>query len=256
MFVRSLMCAALAATLSPIALPQQGNIRSVTFFTIKGGEVGNYLSAVKELNAVLKKAGSTNYSSTWRAESGPREFALVRYHQKFAEMDQAPGSDPKLKDVASQLTAISMRINNTIESSRRTIEVIDPEMSLPMTPEPPAMVSVLRSRVRPDRLNDYLAAFKSDLWPAVKKSGIKVYMSSRTRFGGSSYEITRVSGVDNYAQLDGESPIIKAMGGRAAYDAFLAKIRPMTVSSEYQLYRFMKDQSYLPPSQGGTSNGN
>jgi hypothetical protein len=180
--------------------------------------------------------------------------AVVRYYQKWAEMDQPPSSDPALKEYAGQLSAIAARIYNTVASSRRLIEVVDPELSLPAGGEPPPMVSVLRTRVRPDRLNDYMAAFKGDFWPAVKKSGLKVYMTSRTRFGGSSYEITRVSGIEKMAQLDGPSPIVQAMG-ESAYNAYLAKIRPMTVSSEYQLYRYNKEASYLPPAQGAAVSG-
>jgi len=55
-----------------------------------------------------------------------------------------------------------------------------------------------------------------------------------------------VTGFDKWADLDGESPIVKAMGGQAAYNKFLAKQTPMIVRSEVQVYRFLKDQSHMP----------
>ena len=47
--------------------------------------------------------------------------------------------------------------------------------------------------------------------------------------------------------MDAEAPLIKALGGQAAYDKFLAKRATMVSRTEVEMYRFLKDQSYLPP---------
>ena len=99
------------------AQPAQPTIRTVTFYTIKTDRVGDYLAAVKELAALRAKGGSERYGSTWASLSGPREYALVTYHSKWAEFDIIP--DPKMQSMAGQVSALFARINNTVESSRR-----------------------------------------------------------------------------------------------------------------------------------------
>ena len=175
-----------AALTVPAWAQTEPSIRSISFATIKADRVGDFQAAVKEYAALSKKAGSERYFSLWASNSGPREFVRVDYHAKWAEFDVF--QDPKLKDVAGQASAISMRINQTIESSHRVIDVAVPDLSLPRSGTMPAMVRTLRTRVKPERVNDYIALMKSDLFPAVKKSGVKAYGVSRTRFGGPTNE--------------------------------------------------------------------
>ena len=230
------------------AQPAQPTIRSVTFYTIKADRVGDYLAAVKELAALRAKGGSERYGSTWASLSGPREYALVTYHSKWAEFDIIP--DPKMQSMAGQVSALFARINNTVESSRRVIYSLESELSLPLpSGDPQPLSRVLRTWVKPDQLAAYRALVKSDLLPAAKKAGNKIYSVSRARMGSSNYEYSTVTGMDKWADLDGEAPLITAMGGQAAYDKFLLKLRTMVTRSEYEVYRFLKDQSYMRPVQ-------
>ena len=230
------------------AQPAQPTIRSVTFFTIKADRVGDYLSAVKDYVALRAKAGSERYMSNWQSLSGTREYALVTYHAKWAELDVTP--DPTLQSVAAQNSALVARINATVESRRTVHYALEGELSLPMPGgDPQPLARVLRTWVRPEQLSAYRALVKSDLLPAAKKAGLTVYSVARVRFGGSTYEYNSVTGLDKWAELDGEAPLTAAMGGQAAYDKFLAKLRTMITRSEYEMYRFLKDQSYMPPAK-------
>jgi hypothetical protein len=229
-----------------MAQPAQPKIRRVTFYTVKADRVGDFLAATKEYAAAVQKAGSERYLTMWQSMSGERVYALVRYAQNFAESDQL--QDPKTKDISVELTRIVARIMATVESSRTVISALDEETSLPLPKgQPQAYARVLQTWVRPDQVNNYQALIKAEILPAAKKSGLKLYTRSRVRLGGSLYEFNSVTGFDKWADLDGDSPIVKAVGGRAAYDKFLAKQQPMIVRSEVQVYRFLKDQSYLPP---------
>lgn len=255
MFSRTLLCAALAVALSPTATAQQGNIRSVVLYKIKGGETGNYIAAVKDLNVLYKKAGVTRYTSRWLSQSGQREYALVRNYQSFAELDQLPANDPKLKDHVVAYNAILTRINQTVESARRIIEVVDADLSLPMNNDlPPAIVRLLRTTVKPEHFEDYRAALKANILPAAQKAGLKTFVVSQTRYGDSRYQVTSVVGLNKFADLDGTSPIVKAMGD-SAYQSYLAKVRPMIVDSVYELYTFQKDLSYLPEGNAASPSG-
>jgi len=223
----------------------QPAIRSVTFYTIKADRVADYLAAVKELVAVRQKGGSERYFSNWLSLSGPREYAVVFYHSKWAELDLTP--DPKLQSVAGESAALGARINATVESRRTVHASLESELSLPIPAgEPQPLARVLRTWVRPDQVAAFRALIKSDVLPAYKKAGAKVYSVARTRYGGSTFEYSSVTGLDKWADLDGETPLIKAMGGQAAYDKFLAKRAAMVSRSEIEMYRFLKDQSYMP----------
>ena len=226
-----------------IAQPAEPTIRSVTFSTIKADRVGDYLAAVKEIAALTAKAGSARYSSTWASLSGPREFARVTYRSKWAEFDVV--ADPKMQPVAGQYAALLARIFATVESSRTVHQVLDSELSLPLpTGDPQPLARVLRSWVRADQVAAYRALTKSDVLPAYKRAGTKTYSVARTRFGGSTFEFTSVTGLDKWAELDSEVPLIKAMGGQAATFSGLAGLGDLmaTCMSPQSRNRYVGEQ--------------
>jgi hypothetical protein len=240
----------LLALAAPTAFPQaaEPTIRSATFYTVKPSNVADFLSATKDWAALHKKSGSERYYHLWAASSGTSEYVLVSHHAKWSEIDTTP--NPKLKDVQGEVAALRARIQSSIESSRRVISSILPDISLPMgSAEPPPMVRVIRTWVRPEHADAYQALIKSDILPAARKSGLSAWGVARVRYGGSIYEFQSVAAVANWAEMDGESPIIKAMGGQAVYQKFLAKQRPLVARSEYEMYRLLKDQSHLPPAK-------
>jgi hypothetical protein len=254
LFARTLLGSALAVAFTPALFPQEGTIRVATFHKVKAGEAGNYVSAAKELAALRKKAGSTLYHSRWQSMSGESEFVMVRYYKTYSELDNFATEEPAMKAHAAEYTAAVARLMAATASMRRVIEVVNPELSLPMPDgAPPAMVSVLRVLVKPERLDDYMKVMKEELVPGMKKAGAKVFVISRARFGAPGNEITSVRGMDNFAVLDGPSALVEAMGGREAYSAFLSKLAPMRISSEYQLYRFRPEMSHLPPATAAPS---
>jgi hypothetical protein len=230
-----------------IAQAQQPKVREVIFSTVKADRIADGVSARRELAEAMKKAGSERSYSTWTSLTGPREYVVVRYHAKWSDLDTAPGAEPALKGIAGQLSVLNARIADTIESSRRVFYVLDHDLSLPLADTPPAMAQVLRTWVRPDQLEAYRSLVKSDLLPAAKKSGMKSYSVSRVRAGGANQEFSTVTGLDNYAALDGVSPIVTGLGGQAVYEKFLAKMRPMVTRTEYQIYRYLPNQSYTAP---------
>jgi hypothetical protein len=229
------------------ALAQSGppTIRVSSFYTVKSDRVGDFLAATKEYATAVKEGGSERSFNLWMSLSGEREYVLVRHHRKWAEMDET--LDPKLKDIAPRLSAITSRIMSCVESYHRVISQLDSDLSLPLptgTPQP--MARVLRTWVKSEKLAEYRTIVKNELLPAARKAGLTLYSVSHPRFGGSNFQIDSVSGVANWAELDGEAAIITALGGQDAYQKFLARIRPLVNRSEYQMYRWMKDQSYTP----------
>jgi hypothetical protein len=239
-----LFVAGVATALVTAASGQVGNIRSVTFYTVKPDRVGDFQAEIKEYNAVMAKGGSAHYASVWLSLTGPRVYGLVTYYKTWAELDA--GADPKMKEQAADLARISVRIIDCTESWHRVIEEVNPDLSLPDSGKTPTMIRVLVTQVRPDKVNDYLALVKSDILPAIKKSGVKDYSIAQSRFGEPNTVLTSVAGLSNWADLDGGFGVEKALG-KEGYQSFLMKLSPLIASSQFDLYRFQPDLSYLPP---------
>jgi hypothetical protein len=240
---RCILAVGVAAALATSASAQAGNIRSVTFYTIKPDRIGDFQAEVKEYNAVLAKGGSTHYYSMWVSLTGPRVYALAAYYKTYAELDVT--TDPKMKEQAADIARIGTRITDCTESWHRVIEEVNPDLSLPDSGKIPTMIRVLVTQVRPDKYTDYIALLKSDLFPGIKQSGVKDYSIAQSRFGAPNTEATSVMGFDNWADLDGTLGLEKALG-KEGYQSFLLKLRPLIVSSQADIYRFQPDLSYLP----------
>jgi|HubBroStandDraft_1064217.scaffolds.fasta_scaffold399280_1 hypothetical protein len=235
---------AVAAALASGAFAQDGNIRSVTLYTVKPDRIGDFEAEVKAYNAVLAKGGSTHYASVWLSQTGPREYARVIYYSHWAELDAGP--DPKMKDQAADLARINVRIIDCTESWRRIVDEINPDLSLPATSDIPKMIRVLVTDVRPEKIGDYLDLMRNEILPAVKKGGVTSYTFASRRFGAPSTEFISVGGLNSWADLDGGYGAEKGLG-KEGYKALLAKVRTLIVQSQYDVYRFDPDLSYLPP---------
>ncbi len=233
-----------AVVLTTSAQAQRGNIRSITFYTVKPDRIGDFQAEIKEFNALYAKGGSTNYSSMWVSLTGAREYARVSYYNKWADLDAGP--DPKLKDQAADLARIGTRIIDCTAGSRRVIEEIQPDLSLPESNDVPKMVRVLVTQVRPDKYQEYLSLVKSDVLAAAKKGEIKMYEFAETRYGGPNTEVSSVVAMDNWGDLDGDVGIQKGLG-KDGYQALLSKVRQLIIQSEVNEYRYLPDLSYLQP---------
>ena len=240
---RCLIAAAVVASVGTFAFAQNGNIRSITFVTIKPDRIGDFQAELKEVHALMKKDNSTRYSSVWVSLTGPREYAIVSYHNKWSELDE--GADAATKEDAADLARLQTRMVDCASSWRRTIDVIQPDLSLPQTTEMPKMVRVLTTLVRADKYQDYLDLIKSDVLPAAKKGGLTTYMFSETKFGAPNTQVTSVIAMGKWAEFDEPFGIEKALG-KDGYKALLGKVRPLIIQSEVNEYRFQPELSYLP----------
>jgi len=238
--------AVLAALATPV-LAQQGNIQSLYIHTIKQDRVADYLAAEKEIVAIAKKSGLNHYFTQWASLTGPPEFVVVQNFSKWGDQDL--GTPDGLKEYQADLQRIMARISPSEEGIHRIIEEVLPEYSLPSNGETPKMIRTLLTKVRPDKVNEYLALWKSEVLPAAKKSGLTYFSLAQVRYGAPSTEFVSVAGLNSWADLDGGFGVEKAMG-KEGYQSFLTRIRPFIVESEYNLYRFLPDLSYLPAPAG------
>jgi hypothetical protein len=233
------------------ALAQQGTIRSIGRWRVKPDRLGDFQSVLKEYNAVFKKANFDKTNTFWASMSGPSEYVLVRYYTKWAELDVI--QDPMLKEYGPELARLAARLNQCLESRERIVEMVLPDLSLPMSQEIPKFVHVMRTRVRPDKVDEYTALIKSVLLPAARKAGMKTYLVTRARFGAPSNEFRSVIAISGWGELDGPRGIIKALG-EEAWQQYQTKRSQLVLENEINLYRFMPELSYIPGQTGSTGN--
>lgn len=89
--------------------------------------------------------------------------------------------------------------------------------------------TVTYTQVKPEMAEEYIALQKNEVTPAYKKAGVKSRNLMRTRLG-NTYEFVSVRPLDSYAELDGPSPLVKALGQEGS-TKLLAKLRRCTTST-------------------------
>jgi hypothetical protein len=241
--VLSLGCLAL---LLPLPAQQQPLIRSIVRFRLKPDRVNDFNAVMRERAALLKKAGSERYFTVWVAQSGPREVAVVRYHQKWSELGRS--RDPKMAESATAMANLTTRMNACVESAERVIDEIVPDNSMPRMGSLPPFIRAGRLLAQPGKVNDVLAVLKEETLPAMKKGGVTTWGVARTRYGAPTNELHTYLGLSGWGDLDQPSPMRKALG-EEAYQKYLAKLGPMLTSVEYTIYSLNPEMSHMAPAQ-------
>lgn len=123
----------------------------------------------------------------------------------------------------------------------------------PQTPAPkdPAMASRLLHvqivTLRPGTFEQYAAIQKSEVIPALQRGGSKGREAWQTAVFGTTGEYAFVSEVDDMGQYDKPNPVRAALG-EAGYQAYIAKVAPLTTGTRSLLIQTRPDLSF------GTSN--
>jgi len=233
---------------APVGAQQQPRtIQRIAFYRLKPDRLSDFVAAVKEYAEVEKKAGVKHDYTVWASLTGEREFARVDLYAKFAEMDTsfdagAPGGADRAR--------LGAKINDCEASSTRTVITrIDPETLIGGSGYPP-MIVVDWLRVHPGKGPEFHALVKSDLLPMEKKAGVKFFFVAQTAFGAPVTEMEVVSGISNWAVIDGGSPVHSM--GEEAYQHWRAKSIALTDIRHQEIYRFRADLSYSPAPASST----
>jgi hypothetical protein len=239
-------CLLVALAFTALCLPSlsQNNIRLVIFVKVRMGQEENWKAAAKDYGALAKKAGVEQGYSIWTAQTGPQQHAIVWYFAKWKDLD---GEDPKMKAFQAEQTTLFSRLDSATESLTTWIEEVQSDLSI-SSKDIPHMVRLGRTRVVPGKMDDVKALFRDQILPAIKKSGATDYSFAEGRYGTPTNEIHTVLGMKGWADLD--SPIGAAKGMSAdEFKALQAKLATLTQSTEWSLWTFEPDFSYLPPSK-------
>ncbi len=231
-----------AVPAQPVAFPP---IQVSTRFVVKADRSGDLAAAIKEYNAVLKKAQWDKRITIWHSATGPTEMMRDDFYDKWADLDTPISQNPKLKEYQADLVRITRRITDSFESSTRVIAMVDRQASTPRPAEVPKMIMLWTAHVMPGKMAEAVAAERNEYAPAAKSVGIQAYVFTTTRFGGPNNEIRSSMGLDKWADLEEQNPIRKAMGDER-YRAFSEKMNTLLEDYHYDIYRYDPELSYTP----------
>jgi hypothetical protein len=239
------LCVIVAFAVLAFAVPSVAqNIRTVILVKVKVGQEDNWKSAVKDYVALFKKAGSKESLTVWDSQTGPSQHAVVFYSSKWKEIDER---DPAMKDSEADMARGIARLSSVTESLEYWMDEMQPDMVIRSNDVPP-VIRVGRTKVIASKMDEVKAIFHDVLFPAIKKSGATDWGVAYARYGTPTNEIHTYIGLKGWADLDGP---IGAQKGMTAdeYKAFQAKLLPMIESTEYSIWKFAPELSYLAPSK-------
>lgn len=219
----------------------QKNIRTILFVRPKLDQMDNWKATVKDYAALVKKAGSETGFTVWESQSGPQQYAVVWYSARWKDLGE---EDPKLKSSAADMASIFARLDGETDSLETWIDEMQPDLAIPGK-EVPAFVRTGRTRVLSGKMDEVKAIFREQIFPAVKKSGATDYGVALARFGTPTTEIHSYLGISGWGDFDSPLAVEKGMSA-AEWKAFQAKFLPLIESTEWTVWKFHPELSYVP----------
>ena len=155
----------------------------------------------------------------------------------LASFDDTDDADPAM-------TALVNRVQRCVTSRQSYAVRTLPHIGNPLPEDAqPDLMVVNVARIAPGREQDYLDVMTSDILPHFEEAEIH-HVSGSLAFGGESGFI-HVFYVDDFAELDKGSPVMRALGAEGA-QAVTAKLSGIVTSNELWLARVIPDVSYFP----------
>ena len=107
----------------------------------------------------------------------------------------------------------------------------------------PDMIEITIVSVKPEMVPQFEETLKKDYIPALAKGGVKWIDIWQPAGFGNMFDYVFVSPIDNFAQYDGEDPLVKALGKEGA-NAWYGKASKMVNSVKSAAYAVRDDLSY------------
>ena len=218
--------------------PQAAPWMQVTLVHVEPAMVDEYISVQRDFAAQAKKAATPGRTVS-RVELGDtNQFIITSPVQNLASFDAAA------RNVDPQLSALSAKMLKYVTSQQNYVIRSIPEIDNPLpSNQSPALMIFNVAKVYPGREQDYLNVMKTDFLPHFNKANF-YHINGAVAFGGENGFI-HVFYANNFAALDGGSPVVRALGPVGA-QAVTAKLSGIVSGSEQWIARVIPDLSYGP----------
>ncbi|HSB11902.1 MAG TPA: hypothetical protein VLM38_20620 [Blastocatellia bacterium] len=233
----------------PAESPAAPGWLSINIVRVKADMLAEYQDFAKnETIPALQKGGVKQREAWGTGVFGEAfEFVYVTPIDSFAQYD-SPG--PIVKALGEEgARAYGAKARRLIVSSHTYAVQTRPDLSLMGNMSTPKLAVINSIRVVPGKGPAFESLLKTDILPAVKKAGATNYFVSQTVFGGDPNEYVTVTPMDSFAEIGKGSPVVRGMGGQAAFNRWLAKVSGIIASQERTVGRYLPDLSFPTPAK-------
>lgn len=198
---------------APVAVAQTPPVTwRVTVTRIKPEMRNEWLDLQKnEVVPALKKGGVANrtvFAST--AFGDTYEYTIVQPMGKFAEFD-SPSSAAKVLGPEA-FNRLAEKLRRCVDSSQSFMATrVDELSNLIPGAKPPAVVTYLRVRVAPGKMQEVRNLFKAEVLPIFKKQNVGLTVTQRG-IGADSNDLSFSSAYAKFADLDSGGPLRVELG--------------------------------------------
>lgn len=232
-FRKNTVTTMLAITLPALCLAQSAptpNRSRVTITKVKPEMLNEWLDLQKnEVIPALKKAGiksQTIYNTTLFGDGF--EYTTITPFAKFSDFD---GQAPVVRALGDAAAGrLGEKIRRCILSTTSYVITAQNDLSNALDSALPSRIATTRVRVAPGKMEDFLKIVKTDITPAYKKAKLTLLVNRRG-LGTNGNDVTFTGPVAKYAEFDGPSPLVKALG-QDGVAKLVAKIGPMAAVFE------------------------
>jgi len=210
------------------------------------GANADFFDLQRDTVAVYKDNKSTVTRLVWTSLAGKPSLYMVVPFASLAELNEPTWLSKQGTDL--ERTGRTMRLTRALDSSEMQVLTSVPELTWDDTPNnaPDAFATVSIIRVKPSRVQAFIAAAK-EVNAATKQMGkAKSIYAHRTQYGGNSYDFHIVVGYDSLADIGPSLQAFQKAMGEAKYAAYLKSNAENVETMERHLVRYRPEFSYMP----------
>lgn len=195
------------------------------------------IPALKKIGAVSRDAWTTSIFGTGF------EYVFVAPIEKFANYDNPQG--PFVRALGQEGARIyNDKVRKMIASQQTLAITMLPESIMPPPSYQPKFLVLNFSYVTPGRADEFLAFWRNELMPVLRKAKPVGYALSRTLHGGDANEFAAARYLEKMADLDAPPLPTQVLGAEAA--AKLAPKPGVVQRQERRIYRYVPELSFGP----------
>lgn len=222
---------------------QQPELMHMTMVKVHPGMGPEWLELQAQAKAAYQKDGVP-----WRHVWVPAVFGDAVYYTVFpvGKMERYESPNPMRKTMKeAEYNLYVRRMTRVLSSSQSVLATSRPDLGLGSGRAKPVRAVATTVVVEPGKNMAFEAFVKSELRPAWQKAGMKEVWVAQMLLGGSTTEYVVLYLFDKWSEMEGGSPMERALG-KQAWDQVRQKIAGLATSVRNEVIALDQDLSYLP----------
>ena len=234
------------------AAPAGPQYYAISVLGIKSDMVNEWMEFAKNESMPALKKGGVKERSVWGTATFGDVFQYVTITpiESFAQYDGEPAVQKALGREGYQ--AYLRKAARFVSSVRTFADRERADLSyVGKMPVAPKLAVVSFVQVAPGRGPEFERTLKTDILPAIKRSGLAGFFVSQTVYGGDANSYTIVVPYDTFAEI-GKGPAVQRALGDAAYQSVMRKNIGVVTHIERMVARYLPDLSFGGPPESSS----